>query len=256
MCLCVLHDKLLDGSEMSIQAVIVICFQECHQIFITLLLIDANQISIYSLRDCMVNKKKGCEDANFEHYKQSDKREFSADAKIIIALLRKQPQKRLELIKSACINQSSFSKSKRLFINRGILKKGDKGYSLRDYKEVPSLWDSKVEKMKNAGAHLTKIQIERFSLGDQDPITGWPKKIFDEVTSTKGFIVFKGATKLEAVLRLAPHRKYSISLVVPVSTEKGERITCLNKIYNVEDTAPFFDGETLSYTVANVSRLG
>ena len=204
----------------------------------------------------MVNKKKVCKDANSEHYKQSDKKKLSADAKIIIALLRKQPQKRLELIKSACINQSSFSRSKRLFIKRGILKNGDKGYSLRDYKEVPSLWDSIVEEMKNAGGHLNKIQIERFSLGNQDPITGWPKKIFDEVTSTKGFIVFKGATKLEAFLRLPIHRKGSISLVVPVSIEKGERITCLNKIYNVEDIDPFFDGETLSYTVANVSRLG
>ena len=251
-----LHDKLFDWSEMSIQGVIVICFQECHQIFIILRHMDANQTSIYSLRDCMVNKKKGCEDANFEHYKQSDKRDLGADAKIIIALLNDQPQKRLELCKKAGIHQSTFSRYKRVFANWGILKEGDKGFSLWFYKEVPSLWDSIVEQMKNAGGHLVKMQIERFSLGNRNLKTGWSEKIYDQVISTKGFIVFRGATKLENVLKLHIHRKYSVSLVVPVSAEKGERITCLNKIYNVEDREQFFDGETLSYTLANVSRLG
>ena len=204
----------------------------------------------------MVNKKKGCKDANFEPYKMSDAKDFGADAKIIITLLRKQPQKRLELCKNARINPTTFSRYKRRFINRDILKEGDKGFSLWFFKEVASLWDSLVEKMKNAGGHLIDIQIERFSLGNRDLKTGWPEIIYDQVISTKGFIVFRGATKLENVLKLHIPRKHFVSFVVPVSTEKGERITYMNKIYNVEDREQFFDGETLSYTLANVSRLG
>jgi len=173
-----------------------------------LLQIDANYISIHSLRDCMVNKKKGCEPATSELYKQSDAKDFGADAKIIIALLKQQPQKRIELCKNAGINESTFSRLKRVFTNKGILKESEKGFSLWNYHETPSLWDSLVENMKNSGGHLIKLQIEKLRLGDYDKVTGIPESIYDKVISTQGIIILRGATKLEEILRLRIPPKY------------------------------------------------
>jgi hypothetical protein len=206
------------------------------------------------MRDCMVNEKKDCEVATSEPYKQSDTKDFSADAKIIIALLKRQPLTRLELCKDTGINEATFSRNKRLLTNRGIMKEDKKGFSLWNYFENPSLWESLVEKMKNAGGHLIKLQIEKLRLGDYDKITGIPESIYDKVISTEGIIILRGATKLEEILGLRIPPKYVAFLASPFPIQEGDRFKFERNVFYVLNVESFYEGETLNYTLTKLSH--
>jgi hypothetical protein len=110
-----------------------------------------------------------------------------------------------------------------------------------------------AEEMKNVGGHLIKFEIEKLTLGNPDPITGCYEEIYDETISTEGFIVLRGATKLEDVLHLRIPIEYAAFLVVPFFIREGDRFNWKNWTYKVKEVEPFFEGETLSYMLAKLT---
>jgi hypothetical protein len=238
-------------------------FKERHQIFIFGLLIVAYLISVCGLRDCMVSKKKDCEAANSELYKPSDAKGLGADAKIIVALLKQQPLKRIVLCEKAGINESTFSRYKRLLFNKGILKESTQGFSLWYYKESPILWDVMLSELQKAGGHLTKVKLERLLMEKQDRVTRTDNKIYDNPVSIEGIIILKGAAKLEIALRLGlpnQYQFYAITkpsggfFVTPASVKRGDRFVWSDKMFEADYVEQFFDGETLSYTLAMLKQ--
>jgi hypothetical protein len=61
------------------------------------------------------------------------KKELSSDAKIIVSLLKKQPQNTDELCKSAGVPRSTFYSDRPALENSGVLKETEKGYALWTY---------------------------------------------------------------------------------------------------------------------------
>lgn len=64
------------------------------------------------------------------------KKSLSTDAKIIIALRRKQPQKKDDLCKHAGISESAFYYVRPVLMNHGIIQETEKGYALSDYDPI------------------------------------------------------------------------------------------------------------------------
>jgi hypothetical protein len=199
----------------------------------------------------MVKGKKDCGIAVSGLRKKSDAVDIGAGAEIILALLRQQPVSRLELCKNAGIHPSTFARYKRLLTNRGILKEHNKKYSLWIYKEVPSLWDSLLEKLKNAGGHLIKVQIEETIRGEYNPIT-YDCEIHYEKFFAEGILILRGATKLEKALELYVPRSYTAFFVSPVLSRAETQLKWQNKTYQIREVEKFFDIETLSYTIAKL----
>ena len=79
------------------------------------------------------------------------KKRLSADAKIIIALLRNQPQKRDDLCKNAGINVSTFYKVLPLLESEGIIKETEGGYALWFYDTLESKVREALDKLLREG---------------------------------------------------------------------------------------------------------
>jgi hypothetical protein len=203
------------------------------------------------------SEKKGCEPANSELYKASDAKGLGADAKIIITLLKQQPLRRIQLCEKANINESTFSRYKRLLLNKGILKESAQGFSLWYFRESSTLWDIMLSGLQEAAGHLLKLKLEKLRLV-KNQATGKCEKIYDSMP-IEGVIILRGAAKLEDALHsLIPRRNIDFLmfgilddlLVTPVSVQENDRIVWQNKKYEVTAVKQFFDGETLSYSLA------
>lgn len=211
----------------------------------------------------MVNKKEVCEPANSLHYKASDTKSLGADAKIIVALLKRQPLKRVELCGKANINESTFSRYKRLLLNQGILKESNQGFSLWFHNETPKLWDTLYGELQKVGGHLTRVKLERLLVERKDYVKRMPNEIYANPVSIEGVIILKGAAKLEQALRAGLPNEYKFYgsnkpmggyFVTNVSLKRGDRFVWMDKIFEVDYTEQFFDGETLSYTLAMLEK--
>jgi hypothetical protein len=211
----------------------------------------------------MVNMKKVCEPANSQPYKASDAKGLGADAKIIIALLKQQPLKRIDLCKKANINESTFSRYKRLLLNQGILKESPQGFSLWYYKESPSLWDTVYDELQKVGGRLTEVKLERLLVERKDFVGRVPNEVYVNPVSVHGIIIFKGAAKLEQALFLGLPNGYKINtyaspgngyFVTPTSVKRGDRFIWSDKIIEVDFVKQFFDGENLSFTLAILQK--
>ena len=210
-----------------------------------------------------VNEKKVCEPANTQHYKASDAKGLGADAKIILALLKKQPLKRIELCEKANINESTFSRYKRLLLNQGILKESNQGFSLWFQNETPKLWDTVYGELQKVGGHLTEVKLERLLVERKDYVGRMPNEIYNNPVSIEGVIILKGAAKLEQALRLGLPNEYKFYahnkplggfFVTPVSVKRGDRFVWSDKMFEADYVEQFFDGETLSYTLAMLKQ--
>lgn len=214
-----------------------------------------------------VNKKKDCEPANSELYKTSDAKGLGADAKIIIALLKQQPLKRIELCKKANINESTFSRYKRLLSNKGILKESDQGVSLWFYNVSLSLWDTMYNELQKVGGQLTTVQLWRLERDkDAPPIWKCSPHQYETPTTTsiEGIIILRGAAKLEQALRLglpSEYKTYTVNkpsggyFVTKASLKSEDLLTWLDKEFKVDYCQQFFEGLTLSFTLAMLKQL-
>jgi hypothetical protein len=200
----------------------------------------------------MVNEKRDCNSANFLHYKSSDTKKLGADAKIIVALIKQQPQKRLSLCESAGINESTFSRYKRLLKNEGIIKETSEGFSLWYFKESPSLWDRMQKKLGEAGGRLIDLEVEKREVGKPDPKTGRLKETFVRVISIQGVMIFRGAKDLQTAASIDIPDRYYAFLFTQGSVDCKDRIRWQDKYYEVETVEEVFDGHDLSYRIAKL----
>ena len=91
-------------------------------------------------------RKPGRKHAYSSPYK---KRKLSSDARIIYALLKKQPQNKIELCKNAGIAESTFYTVHPLLEGLGIIKKTEEGYALRNYNELEEAIVQVIKRWKN-----------------------------------------------------------------------------------------------------------
>jgi len=108
-------------------------------------------------------KRKSCNSAIIA----SDQKALHADAKVIIALLKKQPQTIKELCKSAGINRATFYRMRRLLLRKRVLKETGNGYALWFYSSIE-------DKLKKAFKNLRNEDYEAVSLKDLANMIGEP----------------------------------------------------------------------------------
>jgi sugar-specific transcriptional regulator TrmB len=87
---------------------------------------------------------------------------LSTDAKLIIALLRKQPQAKDELCKNSGIHLSSFYRILPLLKGRGIIKETEGGFALWTYIELEKAIENALDKFEKTDSiiALNKIASE------------------------------------------------------------------------------------------------
>ena len=94
-----------------------------------------------------------------ENLKTSHKTRLSADAKLIVALLKKQPQKKNDLCKSARIHSSTFYRILHLLKTRGIIKETKDGFALWTYNELEKAIEDALDKLEKTGTTITFNKI-------------------------------------------------------------------------------------------------
>lgn len=205
------------------------------------------------MRDCILNVTSDSNPAYSKPFKSSDIKKLSADARILIALIKQQPQKRLNLCKSAGIHPTTFSRLKRVLTNEGIIKESANGYSLWSYNELLSLWDRLRQKLFVAGGPLIDLKIEKLELSDKrDPITGWYEVIYDKLLPVQGVMILKGAKELEMAASLHVSNEYLGFLLTQGAVEEGDRFLWHGKRYVIQEVEEVIDGYEVSYRIAKL----
>jgi hypothetical protein len=186
-------------------------------------------------------------------YRQSDRRKLCVEAKIIVALMKEQPQSVEKLCRNAKVNKSSFYRVRRLLTNEGILKEIDTKYVLWNFVELQSLWDRLQQKLLVAGGPLIDLKIEKLELSDErDPITGWYKAIYDKLLPVQGIIILKGAKELEAASSLHVPKEYLGFLLTQGNVEEGDRFSWRGKRYVIQEVEEVIDGYEVGYRIAKL----
>lgn len=206
----------------------------------------------------MLHGKSVSKPAYFEHFKQSDIKNFSADAKIIVSLMRLQPQKRLELCKNSHIHPTTFSRHKRRLINEGIIKESANGYSLWNYKEWRSLWDSLLDDLEKAGGKLLEVRIQRAIYSGRDSETGWRRFAYSGENRIRGVPVFKKAPRMVNAIRpFGIFVRDDNDGVFLTDDQIGwkDRLLSGSRLYEVEGVEERFDGNDKSFQVARLVEI-
>jgi transposase-like protein len=186
-------------------------------------------------------------------YRMSDRRELCVEAKIIVALIKEQPQSVERLCRNAKVNRSSFYRVRRLLINEGILEEIDNKYALWNFVELQSLWDRLRQKLLVAGGSLIDLKIEKLELGDErDPITGWYETIYDKLLPVQGIIILKGAKELETAASLHVPKEYLGFLLTQGNVEEGDRFSWRSKRYVIQEVEEVIDGYDVGYRIAKL----
>ena len=194
--------------------------------------------------------------------KSHRKKDISVDAKLIIALNRKQPQTRNELIASG-INRSSFYRILPLLINREIIKETTKGYAFADYIEQPNYWTTVKNKFAEVGGHEVKITIQKASDDGVDPITGWFKFKHDTEYSAKAIIVMKNAPELVKIAKeFKIHfrdefedKEFIGVILTQDSISYMDQFTWQNELYKIWNTEDIMDGYNFSFRIGYLDWL-
>jgi hypothetical protein len=198
-----------------------------------------------------LNGKSDSEPAYTEHFKSSDIKKLGADAKIIVALMKKQPQRRIDLCKSAGIHPTTFSRYKRLM--KDIIRETPMGFCLWNYVEPTSLWNRLQLKIMAVGVSLVDMRIEKFELGNKpDPITGWYEEIYEKVLPIKGIVILKGAKELEAATSIYVPKEYLGFLLTQGAVEECDRFMWRGKMYVIQEVEEVIDGYDFSYRIAKL----
>lgn len=125
--------------------------------------------------------------------KSYHKLEFSADAKILIALIRKQPQTKKELSKIAGIDISTVHRNLLTFVERGIIKETKGGYALSAYVDLEGDIEKALDELEKTESRISLDKIASEVGVDPDKIKPLiyriAKKRGMEVRYEKGVLV-------------------------------------------------------------------
>lgn len=163
--------------------------------------------------------------------------------------MNRQPQTRLELIKSANIHPSTFSRLKRLLLNEKIIKETKNGFCLWNY-EPESLWSRLVTKLQGAGGYLIDLTIQKVEIGKPDPITGWFEKTYNTEIPIQGIIILRGAKELEAAASLKVPDEFAGLLLTQGDVDLCDRLLWRGNLYEIQEIEEVFDGYEPSYKIA------
>ncbi len=92
----------------------------------------------------------------------SYRKKLSADARLIVALLRKQPQKKKDLCKSAGVHLSTFYRIKPL-LEIKIIKETEEGYALWNFIELKKAIDDYLNKLKESDSSPPTVTIDQIA---------------------------------------------------------------------------------------------
>jgi len=90
-----------------------------------------------------------------EKYSVSGKRRFSSDARIVVALLKKQPQSKDELCKGAAVSKSAFYRLRPMLMDSGIIKEVEGGYALWTFSELEKTVEDALFRLVRKGYRIT-----------------------------------------------------------------------------------------------------
>lgn len=213
-------------------------------------------------RCCKLTIKKSRKIENYEPYKASDRRFLHAEAKIIVALMKRQPQTLEDLCKRAGISTSTFYRVRRLLKNYGIIKAVEKGYALWNYIERKDLWTRMKERLEQYGGILADLEVDRYegSTGKKEPRTSWSIPKFGNRESIKGIMILKKALELSNAAEIdwtrAPANvpeasfSYEIAIVTPDYIKSLDRIWWNDKSYTIIAVKEIYDAYKPSYRTA------
>lgn len=88
-------------------------------------------------------------------YPAFGKGRLSSDARIIVALLKKQPQSRDELCKAAAVSKSAFYRVRRLLADSGVIKEVEGGYALWTFSELEKSVEDALFRLIRKGYLIT-----------------------------------------------------------------------------------------------------
>jgi hypothetical protein len=197
-----------------------------------------------------MNGNPDSEPASSRHFKSSDVKKLSVDARIIIALLKQQPQKRVDLCKNAGIHPSSFSRCKRLL--EGVIKETQDGFCLWNFTKPMTLWERLQSRLREAGGLLIDLEIEELKLGERDPRTGWCKKLYEKTHPVKGIIVLSGAEELEAAAKISVPSEYLGLLLTDGAVRAGDRFQWRGNLYVLQEVETILEGYEVSHRIAKL----
>jgi len=209
---------------------------------------------------CELNGK---ESSNIKDLKESHRKKLSLDAELIIALIRKQPQSKTELIDSG-ISRSSVYRIIPYLEYRGIIKETSEGYSLWNYVGQAKRWDKVVNAFSDAGANLVEIIFQKASDDGVDPVTGWFKFKHDTEYVAKAIIVLRNAPDLIAIAKKFgirfrqegfQKREFAGVILTKDSISFMDQFTWQNELYKIWDTEDVMDGYNFSYRVGYLDWL-
>ena len=196
-----------------------------------------------------IKENRGVE--NYQPYKASHTRTLNAQAKIMNALFKKQPQGLDDLCQNAGISKGTFYRNRLVLINEGIIKQTERSYSLSNYTEKESLWNRLKQKLLDAGAPLIDLKIEKFELGEQDPVTN-AHAIYVKVLPVQGIMILRGAKELEAAASLqVPHEYLGFLLTQGAVYERG-RFSWRGNQYEIQEVEEVIDGYEFGYNIAKL----
>ena len=88
------------------------------------------------------------------------KKGLSSDARVIIALKKKQPQNRKELCNNAKISKATFYRVRSLLISSDVIKEVDVGYALRDFNTMETVVEDAFDLLIKKGGVIHTEDIE------------------------------------------------------------------------------------------------
>jgi hypothetical protein len=196
-----------------------------------------------------VVQKKNCKNAKNEDWKLSDHKKLGSEAKIIAALKANQPLEPKNVCKAAGISLSTFYRNYRVLERNKLVKKIGNKYALWEYEETPSYWELVQGRMLAAGGRPIKLEVEKLRLGEQDPITGWYRKIFDKKIVVEGVVIPKAAKELMEAAKINIEDEYSAALITKGPVDLGDRFTWQEYICIVWNKETIYEGNDISYNI-------
>jgi hypothetical protein len=88
-------------------------------------------------------------------YSASGKKRLSSDARIIVALLKKQPQSKDELCKGAMVSKSAFYRIRPLLTGSGVIKEVEGEYALWTFSELEKSVEDALFRLIRKGYRIT-----------------------------------------------------------------------------------------------------
>ena len=194
-------------------------------------------------------QKKNCNNAKNTEWKVSDQKELGSEAKIIAVLRKNQPLEPINICKAAKIDLSTFYRHYRVLEHHTLVKKiGDK-YALWYYNETPNLWERVQARMLAVGGRPIKLEVEKLRLGEQDPITGWFKQIYDKKIVVEGVVISRAARELLEAAKITIEDEYNLALITNGPVDLGDRFVWQDCVCKVWNSAKIYEGNDLSYNI-------